>query len=171
MRVTSDLLEFLNKDVLVLGCGNILYGDDGFGVRCAEKLQKIVKNERVHIVDAGVSAPVRYLCFIDENSKLKKIIVIDAIDAGKEPGTVVLVDDFCDERYFDTHSIGLRNELKRVRKIKDVLFIGCQVKEVTDEINIKLSPEVERAIDVVIDIILKEIRRVFYETKSCTCAS
>ena len=48
---------YQNSEILILGCGNILFGDDGFGSRVAEKLlQNDHLPDKVDVVTAGTSA-------------------------------------------------------------------------------------------------------------------
>src|SRR5271157_3451297 len=54
--------DFCRKPVLIIGCGNILFGDDGFGCALAEHLQEHFETpEHVCLADAGTG--VRKLLF------------------------------------------------------------------------------------------------------------
>ena len=47
-----DLFE--PTDVLVLGVGNILWADEGFGVRCVERFNELYRApEKVKVMDGG----------------------------------------------------------------------------------------------------------------------
>lgn len=86
MASLSDELRLCCRGrVLILGLGNPLFGDDGFGVRLAERL---IAAGAPNVVAAGVS-PERYLGSIRE---MDGVIFVDAVDAGTAPGTVVLLD-------------------------------------------------------------------------------
>ena len=72
--------SYLKKEIMVLACGNILFADDSFSVHVIQKLEKILTDEekqKIALVDAGAGAPQQVLTLIDENSKTKKIIVVD----------------------------------------------------------------------------------------------
>lgn len=44
-------------EVTILGLGNLLWADEGFGVRAAEKLfEQYADNEKVDVVDGGTQA-------------------------------------------------------------------------------------------------------------------
>ena len=74
------------KRILVLGVGNILFTDEGTGVRLVEKLQAEYEfPENVTLMDGGKLGS-RLMGPIMEADAL---IVADAVLAGKEPGTVV----------------------------------------------------------------------------------
>ena len=84
--------EYLEKEVLILGCGNILFGDDGFGYTVVNKLNEvkdeypILNSDKIQIIDAGTGASHFILSLIDEKTPLKKIIIADVIDYGLPPG-------------------------------------------------------------------------------------
>lgn len=68
----------------VLGVGNVLLKDDGIGVRVAEELQKRELPSGVAVLDVGTGI----LRMLPELVKAERIIVIDAVRAGGEPGSV-----------------------------------------------------------------------------------
>lgn len=70
--------------VLVLGVGNILFGDDGVGPRVIQRLAQQVQRDGVEFVD-GSTGGLELLVFLEDCTHL---VVVDAIDAGAEPGTI-----------------------------------------------------------------------------------
>jgi hydrogenase maturation protease len=71
---------------VVLGIGNILNRDEGVGVEALEALRRrIGQVEDFELIDGGVRGLV-LLPVVEESSHL---LVLDAIDAGAEPGTVI----------------------------------------------------------------------------------
>lgn len=73
--------------VIILGLGNILYGDEGFGVRLAQRLYAGWDfPPNVCIVDGGTQGQT-LLTFVEEADKL---LVLDAVDFGLRPGELVL---------------------------------------------------------------------------------
>ncbi|KKM09576.1 hypothetical protein SY88_18495 [Clostridiales bacterium PH28_bin88] len=70
--------------VLVLGVGNILFGDDGVGPRVIQRLAQQVQRNGVEFVD-GSTGGLELLAFLEDCTHL---VVVDAIDAGAEPGTI-----------------------------------------------------------------------------------
>ncbi len=163
--------EYLKKEILILGCGNLLFGDDGFGCYVVEKLKDILKdNKKIAILDVGSGAS-QVLTLIDKDSKVKKIIVIDAIDYNLKPGEVVVLelDDLPNIEYdrIDAHGWKLSTMLKELKDFNiDIKVIGCQIKELPEEMKIGLSKEVEKAIDKAIELILKEVE--VYESSTST---
>lgn len=74
--------------ITVLGLGNLLCGDDAFGVHVVEKLYSFYEfSPEISIIDGGTQGATLY-GFIEESEKL---LVIDAIDFDKAPGTLSLI--------------------------------------------------------------------------------
>ncbi|EHP87574.1 coenzyme F420-reducing hydrogenase delta subunit [Methanotorris formicicus Mc-S-70] len=157
------LPKSLQKEILVFGCGNLLFADDGFGYEVISRLEKMDLPENVELIDAGTGAPYYLMSILDEEAKVKKIIVVDVIDFGLKPGTLKKVD--VDElpninKYtFDAHGTPLAPYLIDVsKKGIDVVIIGCQAKEITmPEIKIGLSEDVKNAVDKAVEMVLEEI--------------
>jgi hydrogenase maturation protease len=73
----------------VLGLGNLLYQDEGFGIHAIRALQdSFPLPEDVEVVDGGVLG-MNLLPLVEESSHL---LVFDAVDAGQRPGTVFELD-------------------------------------------------------------------------------
>ncbi|HID47702.1 MAG TPA: coenzyme F420-reducing hydrogenase, FrhD protein [Methanothermococcus okinawensis] len=165
----EDLNPSYFKEILVLGCGNILFGDDGFSFHVIEKLKQLLteeERERVALLDAGTGAPQQVLSLIDETVKTRKIILVDTIDYKLKPGEIKILrkEDLPDPRHnsLDIHNWPLSSILKEVceRYNIELLVIGCQGKCVTKpDVYIGLSKEVEESVDKAVEIILKEIRK------------
>ncbi len=82
-----DLFE---KPILVFGCGNILFGDDGFGPAVVEHLKKhYLLPEDVLAMDVGTSIRDTLFDLALSEKKPKKIIVVDAVDyPDRRPGEI-----------------------------------------------------------------------------------
>jgi len=138
--------------IKVIGCGNLLFGDDGFGpavISCLE--EKFQVDHRVELVDAGTSAGELLFDAFMEESEIKTIIIIDAMDLGLPAGTVKEVpmenipslkkDDFSIHQF---PSLDILSELKR--KGVDIRIIGCQVETIPEEVCYGLSEVVAMAV-------------------------
>ena len=68
----------------VIGVGNILYGDDGFGPRVVERLEGEDLAPGVDVIDGG-SIGIDLLDYLTEYDR---VIVIDAAEMGLEAGTL-----------------------------------------------------------------------------------
>ena len=47
----------LFQEIVICGCGNPLFADDGFGPAVVEELQKLDLPENVKVIDAGLGGP------------------------------------------------------------------------------------------------------------------
>lgn len=159
------LPEYLKKEVLVIGCGNILFGDDGFGYHVVKRLEDMDLPDEVGVIDGGAGSAYYILSLLDEESPVKKIVVVDTIDFNLPPGTLVKlgVEDLPKvEKYnFDAHDVPLAPYLIEAhRRGIEVVIIGCQGKEITcPEIKMELSKEVEASIERAVKMVLEEIEK------------
>lgn len=72
-------------DILILGLGNALHGDDGFGPRIiAELQQRFQFPAKVRLVDGGIMG----LSILPLLEEAKAVIVVDTVVLDKEPGTL-----------------------------------------------------------------------------------
>ncbi|MCM2328625.1 MAG: HyaD/HybD family hydrogenase maturation endopeptidase [Lysobacter sp.] len=77
-------------DTLVMGIGNVLWADEGFGVRAVAALNEGWRfPESVTLMDGGTQG-LYLLPYVQE---ARRILVFDAIDYGLEPGTLQIVKD------------------------------------------------------------------------------
>ena len=124
--------------VLILGIGNLLWADEGFGVRCVEAMAgAYALPENVTLLDGGTQG-LYLLPFLEAADAL---IVFDAIDYGLPPGTMKIVRDdevpaFMGAKKMSLHQTGFQDviataTLMGYRPAKMVL-IGCQPVELED---------------------------------------
>ena len=145
--------------ITVLGIGNLLLKDEGIGVHLVQKLAGTADNTKVDLIDAGTSP--EFLSLLDGN--IDKLIVVDAVKAGNEPGTIYRFSpdnlDLDPTSHLSLHEIGVLDNLKTMalldRLPKSTVIIGIEPK--TIEFGLDLSPEVEEKLPEIIDLVLKEI--------------
>jgi hydrogenase maturation protease len=150
--------------ITVLGIGNLLLKDEGIGVHLVQKLAGITDDANIKIIDAGTSPD--FLSLVDGN--IDKLIVVDAVQAGNEPGTIYRITP--DDLGLDStlpvslHEIGVLDSLKFMalfdRLPESTVIIGIEPK--TIDFGLDLSPEVEAKIPEIINLVLTEIE----ETKA-----
>lgn len=77
-----------NWETLILGIGNVLYADEGFGVRCVENLNaRYVFPDSVRVMDGGTQG----IFLLPWVRSAKRLLIFDAIDFGLEPETLKLI--------------------------------------------------------------------------------
>jgi hydrogenase 3 maturation protease len=130
-----ELKKLLKGNVVILGVGNELRGDDGVGVYIARKLKK--KN----VINAGV-APENFVGKI-RKMKPRRIVIFDALDFGGEPGEVKIIDAKKTEGLkISTHSLPLSFFCQLFEK-KEIYLVGIQPKG--NEFGSEMSKEVKKA--------------------------
>jgi coenzyme F420 hydrogenase subunit delta len=155
--------EWYDKSVLILGCGNILIGDDGFGPAVAERLRgNFTIPTDVCVLDAGTS--VREILFdtILSDKKPSTIVIVDAIDCGRKPGELFCLDIDSLPKVklddFSMHQIPTSNLLRELRDLCgiEVIVIACQVSHTPDSVDPGLSTPVEGAVKNAAEILALE---------------
>ncbi|MBO2533040.1 MAG: HyaD/HybD family hydrogenase maturation endopeptidase [Planifilum fulgidum] len=150
------------KGVTVLGIGNILYSDEGLGVHILPELRKALRGrERVEIIE-GATDGLRLLGPVEEAEYL---IVIDAIRAEAEPGTIIVLKGGDIPAYFSRklsiHQIGFQEVLQaaqwRGKGPKEVMLFGIEPASLA--FGIGLSEEVRQAVPALIDAVVGQIER------------
>ena len=77
----------LFPEIVVAGCGNPLFADDGFGPAVAEELGRLELPDTIKVMDAGPGGPHFIFTLIDPEHT-KRLIIIDIADFGAEPGEI-----------------------------------------------------------------------------------
>jgi coenzyme F420 hydrogenase subunit delta len=147
----------LFPEIVVAGCGNPLFADDGFGPAVIEEMQKLSLPDNVAVIDAGLGGPHFIFTLLDPDVT-KKLIIVDIADFGAEPGTLAKfrVEDLPPGAYKDAHSWDLTEPLQRIKDQIEITVIGCQPARVTaPEFELGLSEEVQNAIQRTIREILE----------------
>lgn len=86
--------DLLQKRVLILGCGNILFGDDGFGPRVIEYLESHYRlPEAVLAKDMGTSIKDFLFDLLIAPAKPERLFILDAVDQPhRKPGELFEID-------------------------------------------------------------------------------
>jgi coenzyme F420 hydrogenase subunit delta len=146
-------------EIVITGCGNPLFADDGFGPAVVEELSRLSLPDTVKVVDAGLGGPHFIFTLLDPEVT-KRLIIIDIADFGAKPGELATfrVEDLPPGSYRDAHSWDLTEPLHRIKDDIDITVIGCQPKRVTaPEFEMGLSEEVQKAIPTAVRYVLELI--------------
>ena len=146
--------DYYTKETLVLGCGNILFGDDGFGPAVADYLLTNYQiPAEVGVVNLGLSTRGFIFDILLSEQKPKRIIIVDAVSYdGRKPGEIfeVPLDNLCKEKVddFSFHQGPTSNLLKEVRDFGgvDIVIIACQPENIPKEMMQGLSEPIKRAV-------------------------
>lgn len=125
-------------ETLILGIGNILWADEGFGVRAVEALNAAYAfPPGVRVMDGGTQG-IFLLPYVLGASDL---LIFDAIDFGLEPGELRLIRDDDVPRYMGArkvsmHQTGFQEVLASAKLVGSyptrVALIGVQPVELDD---------------------------------------
>jgi hydrogenase maturation protease len=147
--------------VLILGVGNLLRGDDGFGVHLIHSLAEHAFPANVRLLEAGVVSHQ----FIPLFREIDRLIVVDAVEAGDLPGSIFRFAPaamaFGSEQMVSLHQIGLIDVLQMAAWSggePETVVIGVQPKDAAAW-SLELSPEVSAAIPKVKALIMEELGR------------
>ncbi|MFA5867897.1 MAG: HyaD/HybD family hydrogenase maturation endopeptidase [Actinomycetota bacterium] len=152
------------RRILVLGVGNSILKDEGFGVHVVQELAKQREQlgipPNVELMD-GATLGLDLLYYMEGRDK---IILIDIVNAGAEPGEIFK---------FTPHDIKTKNFINKVSMHQVTLFDVLTMAEITDrlpdevvliavqpgEINWgeELTPAVAAQIPRVIELIMEEL--------------
>src|SRR5262245_2819106 len=105
--------------ILVLGIGNILWADEGFGVRCAETLAaRYLLPPHVRVLDGGTQG----LYLLPYVQAARQLLIFDAVDYGLAPGSVLRVTDRDVPRYLGAKKLSLHQTgFQEVLALADLL--------------------------------------------------
>jgi hydrogenase maturation protease len=157
--------------IVVLGVGNILFGDEGFGVRVIEKMRDSYEfPEAVSLVDGGVLG----LNLLGTISVADHLIVVDAIRNNGKPGEVHRLEgDQIPRRILaknSLHQVDLLEALtlcQALDKVPQTVIIGVEPLDI-ETLQVEMTPVIQSKVDEMIGRVLAELERlnVTYKRRS-----
>ncbi len=151
--------------VLILGIGNLLWADEGFGVRAVEEMHRRYETPaNVTLMDGGTQG----IYLVQHVREADVLIVFDAVDYGLPPGTIKQVEDgevpqFLGCRKISLHQTGFQEVLAMAEMMGDapsrLLLIGVQPEEL-DDYGGSLREVVRARIDPAIKMAVAELARL-----------
>jgi hydrogenase maturation protease len=150
-------------EILILGIGNVLWADEGFGVRCVEVMAEryAFPNGDVRLLDGGTQG-LYLLPFLEQADHL---IVFDAVDYDLPIGTMKVVENdqvpaFLGAKKMSLHQTGFQDVIATAQLMgycpQQMMLIGCQPVELED-FGGGLRPAVAAQIDPAIQIALSKL--------------
>ncbi len=152
--------------VLVVGVGNVLHGDDGFGVEVARHLADRKLPPGVTVAETGIGG----IHLVHElMAGYDALIVVDAVDHGRPPGTVLIIEpEVLDVRELpveqrhdlmaDMHLATPERALMVARAVgvlpAKTVIVGCQPVEI-ETLGIGLTTQVTQAVQVAVHEIMR----------------
>jgi hydrogenase maturation protease len=152
----------LSSATVVLGVGNVLWADEGFGPRTVERMvARGSVPEGVEAVDGGTQGV--YLLPLVQGAR--RLLVFDAVDFEREPGEIVVlrateIPAFFGQRPLSLHQTAFTDVLAAAeltgKMPEKVTLVGVQVGNI-DDWGGGLTPTVAGAMEEAIRIGLNEL--------------
>ena len=150
--------------ILLLGIGNLLWADEGFGVRVIEQLQKHYRfSDNVAVLDGGTQG----MYLVEHVQQADVLVVFDAVDYGLAPGSLKRIENedvpnFLGAKKMSLHQTGFQEVLATAQMLGDypehLLLIGVQPEELEDYGG-SLRPGVKAQIQPAIAMALEYLQR------------
>ncbi len=162
-------MPILHASVRILGCGNLLMGNDGVGLKVIEALQNTEMEglKNLDIVDAGVCG----LDLLNYFDGAKKVIIVDAVLADSPVGSVHRLDgkDLIKSteeplNLVSGHDLTITDVLRigeHVQTLPEIVVIGIEIGTIVTEATLEITPEVLEGVDEAIRLITEEISSTF----------
>jgi len=157
-------MPILNAPVRILGCGNLLMGNDGVGLRVIEALEKteLGSLENLDIADAGVCG----LDLLNYFDGARKVIIVDAVLANSPVGSVHRLEGKdllkTDEplNLVSVHDLTILDVMRigeHVQVLPEIVVIGIEIGIIVTDATLEISPEVLKGLDEAVRLIKQEV--------------
>ena len=147
---------------LIAGFGQVLRGDDGFGVAVLNRLaERGAASDTIELLDVGTGG-IRLAQEL--MAPYDRLIIIDATTRGGTPGTVysLIIDSVQPTREIDMHTTVPSRALEVAQAFgplpAEIHFVGCEPASV-DELTTELSPAVAAAVEEAVRIVEELLHR------------
>ena len=152
-----------SEHVMILGVGNILLSDEGFGIRVVEALeQRYDFPETVSVVDGGVLG----INLMGVISAADQLIVVDVIRNKGNPGDLYRIDgEAIPERIRAKNSLHQIDFLEALTlcqaldKVPETVIVGVEPQDI-NTLAVELTATTANRIDDMIRMVLAELDRL-----------
>ena len=139
-------------EVLAMGVGNYLMGDEGIGVHIVQQMEKMDLPDYLDVLDGGTGGFL-LMNYFDE---YPYVIFVDATMDGKPIGTITVTEprfaaDF--PNALSVHDVGLKDMIEAVylmEKVPKMFLITISINEIRP-MTLELDPAVEASIPEAIE--------------------
>lgn len=160
-------------DVLVLGLGNVLLGDDGLGPTAVARIERDYRIPPGVRLEDGGTLGLSLLGLIAES---RHVILVDAVRTDAAPGTLVRLDGedvaAAVRDRLSPHQVGVADLLEAARLIdrypETVALLGLVPDSI--ELAVVRSKAVEDGLDMLVTAVVGEVQRFGYELERETAA-
>jgi hydrogenase maturation protease len=148
------------KKITVLGVGNILFTDEGFGVHVAEEIMNRYEfPENVSVEDGGVLG----LNLLGTISEADHLIVVDAVRNHGKPGDLHRLEgDAIPKRILaknSLHQVDLLEALtlcQALDKVPETVILGVEPQDI-ESVGLEMTPPVRERVEDIVDLVMREL--------------
>lgn len=160
LKVTRVLNIRKDKQIKIIGIGNTLYSDEGVGVHLLPFLEEALsKYSHVEIIE-GATDGMKLLEPVEEADYL---IIIDAINAGRQGGELITIRNDEIPRYFgikmSVHQVGFQEVLfaanLQERLPEEMVMFGIQPESL--ELGVELSDIVKAKLPELVAKVVEQV--------------
>lgn len=150
------------KQINIIGIGNTLYSDEGVGVHLLPHLHEALKDyDHVEIIE-GATDGMKLLAPVEDADYL---IIIDAINAGKEPGELITIKNEEIPKYYGVkmsiHQVGFQEVLfaadLRGKLPKEMMMVGIQPASL--KLGLELSDVVKEKLPLLVEKVVEQVEK------------
>jgi len=150
-----------NTQIVVLGLGNILLRDEGVGVRVIEELQRRYDFfPPVKMLDGGTAG----FGLVTEIEGCNKLLVVDAVKAGNEPGTVYKFKSgditVTIPQTLSVHDLGFFEALEQWKMLginPEVIFFGIEPEDMNSW-GFDLTPSIQNKLPKLVALVIDQLQ-------------
>ena len=165
-------MEETLKNIMVIGVGNVLLKDEGFGIHVMKRMEQMFEfPENVELVDGGVLG-VHLLGII---SKPDHLIVVDVIRNGGQPGDMYRIEEKDIPGRVraknSVHQVDFLEALALMQTMDhqpEVVILGVEPKDI-ETLSTELTETVENKVGPIIDLVLAELEKLGVTCKKGVC--
>jgi hydrogenase maturation protease len=144
---------------LVLGLGNLVHADDGLGVHAIHRLQQDPRvPPGIVLMDGGTQG----LSLIPHISGFERLLVIDAIDVDREPGTLIRLEGNAIQKMPgkpSVHQLGFADLMIAMNLLgespKEIVVLGVQPQ--STEWSAEMTAPVRDSLDKLCGVIVAQL--------------
>lgn len=144
---------------LVLGLGNLVHSDDGVGVHAIQRLQQDSRvPSEVVLTDGGTQG----LSLLPHISGFQRLLVIDAVDVGQTPGTLIRLEGKALEKLPgkpSVHQLGFEDLMVALKLLgespEEIVVIGVQPQ--STDWSAELTPPVRESLDELLAVVIAQL--------------
>jgi hydrogenase maturation protease len=149
----------VKKELLILGIGNLLMGDEGVGIHVVNHLYENYDLGEIDILDGGTGG----FHLLEYFQKYRQVLVVDATIDGQPPGTIsFLKPKFSSDypRTLTAHDIGLKDLIDSLFLLDvktDIYLMTISIPQI-EKVTLDISDQIRNAVPVAAEKISQMVK-------------